>query len=170
LSLDPEALKTALVKCITSKERVNGIKDINAAMLKDPGKDYYRINYDDGSWIQATGKLTRLDTPAQAGVSTNGYSESIQGYGAVYQNGNWQLTYELDEFSGASYSKNSITAKWTQSGLGGGTPTAQFYSREGGQSYAGVISISNVQTYYTPDNGTAVNTATADAVNQVVFH
>jgi len=177
MALDPVSLKKSLM----SKAHLNGPKDLEELIKRDGGsKEEYKIEYSDGSWITTKSSLIKLDTPSETGVTTNGYSEYYMDGGVLSSDGNYQLSYEMVEFSGASYSKTKILSYFTATGLtrGYGSTSMQFTGKEGFQSAYGIITCGVGQTYYLPDNGTATgiwsggrltSTSSADAVNQVTF-
>lgn len=59
--------------------------------------------------------LVRLDQPKVV-RSNNQWLQLTIEHNAITTDGNWQLTYEMAEFSGVSYSKNKIIARWTATG------------------------------------------------------
>jgi hypothetical protein len=174
LALDPAALKKAL----TAKALTQGMTDLKSLIAEQGPKDNYKIEYPDGSWIKASGTLIRLDKPNPDGVTPN--SQSIVDSGTLNADGTYQLTYELTEYNGASYSKNKIQTTFTASGINAqsGTLTMHFTGKQGSQSAWGIITLGNAYTYYYPDSATSTgywsggrrnSNGYADAVNQVIY-
>ena len=174
LLLDEAALKKAL----EAEVHERGMEDVAKLIEENPGKPKYRIDYDDGSWIQITDTIRRLDEPSVEQAITNFYESTVIGSGAV-GNGNYDRIYEVVLSATGSYAKNWLRVKYTQSGLtSNNTATANIYYIEGNQAGHGMISVSNANpntsgsrtaTAIFDDGYWQDNTPPADAYNQVLF-
>ena len=177
LQLDKSAIKRGLMAEVSS----NGMTDLNALMQSDPNRLFYRIDYDDGSFISARTIVKRVDIAEASYATTNAYSETIVAANQYYD-GNWDVTYEMTQFTGVSYSKNSIQVKWTQDNTDNGTPDGTYsdidvYFYRGLQAAAGLISISNSGENVYRDNAAGIwfnseltpTTNPAYIDNEVVF-
>lgn len=119
------------------------VADANELMEANPGRTQYRIEYDNGMWVEITTVLERVDTIEDETVST--YFDN-----ATYPNeveiekenfladGDYTYEYECKCFNGVSYSKNYVKQSFT---ISDDNHHVAITSKQGGAAGYGVVTL-----------------------------
>lgn len=163
--------QSAKVKKVSQEERMN---DIKQSIENNPNRSKYRIDYPDGSWIQASSTLEKVDTITSDEVKTEGnlsYPHEVEvGSGTSYPgDGEYIHKYTITENYGQSgYALNWIQVDYTVSN---GQHHVHINNAHNGQDSGIGVGVQNsgkyiniVDTDYSQDP-----TTWCEAESQVVF-
>ena len=162
--------KAALKKAVKSLTYIKGTDETRKLMEKYRNMESYEIQYPDGSSVKVSGKLQKKDDNNNLVTPSAAYSEAYMRTTYANGNGNWSDTETWQFKSAAGIANSSIYAEFNITNYANPGTVTMTYAR-GGQSYLGVVQISNSNggtiTRLHNDQSTQ---KPAEACNQVVFY